>query len=85
MRTYGFTRPPSVLHRARLGNLALVPASLLPFKARWQAMANQLPEGSMLVILPRSTGIARQSAETVVSYLMAEGRAVTVMAAEKFT
>jgi hypothetical protein len=36
----------------------------------------------MLVVLPQGNGTARQSAEMVVRYLRAEGRAVAVMAAE---
>jgi hypothetical protein len=71
--------------RGKLNNLAVVPASLLPFKVKWQAMANNLPQGTVLVVLPRTNGTARQSAEMVVSYLRAEGRAVAVMAAERIT
>lgn len=67
-----------------MGNMALVPGSMLPFKARWQAAANSLPQGTVLVVLPRTNGTARQSAEMVVRYLRAEGRAVAVMAAEGF-
>ena len=84
MRTYRFTRPHSVLQRAKLDNLALVPASLLPFKAKWQAMTNGLPQGTVLVVLPRTNGTARQSAETVVQHLRSEGRRVTVLGAEGF-
>jgi hypothetical protein len=80
MRPY-FARPS---YRGKLGNLAVVPASLLPYKARWQAAANNLPEGTVLVVLPRTNGTARQSAEMVVRYLQAEGRAVVVMGAERF-
>lgn len=50
----GFTRPPLGLRRAKLDNLALVPASLLPFKAKWQRLANDLPEGNILIILPET-------------------------------
>jgi hypothetical protein len=35
-----------------LDNLALVPASLLPFKAQYQHLANTLPKGDILIILP---------------------------------
>jgi hypothetical protein len=34
--------PPRALPRARFDSLALVPASLLPFKVTWQRMANEL-------------------------------------------
>jgi hypothetical protein len=70
-------------HKRKLNNLAVVRASLLPFKAQWQGLANQMPEGSVLVVVPRTNGRVRQSAEMVVRYLRAEGRAVMVMAAER--
>src|SRR4051794_8587430 len=41
--------PPRSLKRAKFDNLALVPASLLPFKATWQQLANELPTGSTLI------------------------------------
>jgi hypothetical protein len=79
MRPY-IAKPPY-----KLGNLAVVPASLLPLKVKWQTVANNLPAGSVLVVLPRTKGTARQSAEMVVRCLRAEGRRVTVMAAERLT
>jgi hypothetical protein len=69
--------------RGKQNNLAVVPASLLPFKAQWQTVANNLPQGAVLVVLPRTNGTARRSAEMVVRYLRAEGRTVNVMAAER--
>jgi hypothetical protein len=69
--------------RGKLNNLAVVPASLLPFKAKWQAVANNLPQGTVLVVLPRTNSTARQSAEVVVRYLKAEGRTVAVMGTER--
>ncbi len=35
MSGYRITRPPRRLRKARLDNLVLVPASLLPFKEQW--------------------------------------------------
>lgn len=54
MRHYRTCSPPRSLRGAtvHLDNLALLPASLLPFKAKWQAIANGLPCGEMLIILP---------------------------------
>src|SRR3989442_5655878 len=42
--------PPARLQKARLDNIARVPASLLPFKAKYQPIANTLPTGSVLCI-----------------------------------
>jgi len=74
--------PPPAVRRATLDNLVLVPGSLLPFKETWQALANQLPEGSTLIILPSSNGSARRTLEKVSCSLKARGRRVTTMPAE---
>jgi hypothetical protein len=34
-------------------NITLVPASLLPFKARYEKLARTLPAGTMLLVPPR--------------------------------
>lgn len=85
MKGYRFTRPPSVLYKSKLDNLALVPASLLAFKAQWQAIANRMPQGTVLIVLPKTNGTARRSADMVVRYLRAEGRSVAVMVFERLT
>src|SRR5437763_7577349 len=42
--------PPHALQHARLDNIALVPASLLPLKGTYQPLANTLPTGSVLCV-----------------------------------
>jgi hypothetical protein len=42
--------PPQALQHARLDNIALVPASLLPLKGTYQPIANKLPTGSVLCV-----------------------------------
>jgi hypothetical protein len=37
------------VRRARLDNIALVPASLLPRKDKYQTIANNLPKGGVLI------------------------------------
>lgn len=68
--------PPRALRRAKLDNLAIVPASLLPFKAKWQALANSLPVGSAVIVLPSKPGAARATLERVSSQLTARGASV---------
>jgi hypothetical protein len=51
---YRITRPPRALREVRLDNIALVPASLLPFKDEWQSLANDLPAGGVLLSMPLS-------------------------------
>jgi hypothetical protein len=47
---YSFAEPPMRLKKARLDNIALVPASLLPMKGTYQPIANNLPTGSVLCV-----------------------------------
>jgi hypothetical protein len=46
---YHIVRPPKAVRKARLDNVALVPASLLPRKGKYQRIANNLPKGSILI------------------------------------
>ena len=74
-----FSPPPLPIRSARLDNLAIVPASLLPDKAEWQALANALPAGSTLIILPDKPGSARAALERVSQSLAAHGSHVTTI------
>jgi hypothetical protein len=78
------TRPPATLGKAKLDNLVLVPGSLLPFKEEWQALANQLPAGATLIVLPVSDGAARATLQKVSRSLQAKGRTVATMPARRF-
>ena len=80
------TNPPRALRcrGVQLDNLALVPASLLPFKAKWQAIANSLPEGDVLIILPASGTPSRKTLEKATSLLQSKGHRVTALPAEGF-
>ncbi len=79
------TAPPAALRRATLDNLALVPASLLPYKREWQQLANRLPRGATLIVLP-TTGSRRQrrTHATVATGLRAKGRTVATVPAQQF-
>ncbi len=44
------TDPPRAIQKAKLDNIALVPASLLPFKDLYQVVANELPQGTILCV-----------------------------------
>ena len=65
-------------------NLALVPGSLLPVRELWQQVADTLPVGAVLVVLPNDDGAQRRALESVALLLRAEGRQVTIMSAEPF-
>jgi hypothetical protein len=49
MKQYTLIQPPKALRKARMDNIAIVPASQLPFKNVWQKAANNLPHGSVLL------------------------------------
>ena len=74
-----FSPPPLPIRSARLDDLAIVPASLLPDKAEWQALANALPAGSTLNVLPDKPGAARAALERVSQRLAAHGSRVTTV------
>jgi hypothetical protein len=81
MKPFRFSRPPKELRKARLDNLVLVPASLLPFKEHYQQLANEQPQGTTLVVLPEETNPQRLALETVVTTLQAKGQRVATLAA----
>ena len=85
MRSSTFRRPPHALRRAKLDNLALVPASLLPYKAEYQAIANEQPPGTTLVVLPPGDSGQRRTLEQVASGLKAKGQRVQILSSEVVT
>jgi hypothetical protein len=54
MQQYRIKRPPKAIRRpgVRLDNVALVPASLLPFKKAWQVVANGMPTALPALDIP---------------------------------
>ena len=80
---YPITHPPKALAKARLDNIALVPASLLKEKAQWQAIANRLPTGSVLCI--PQTQRQRTILESVARFLRSKGRQVIHYPLERIT
>jgi hypothetical protein len=77
--------PTRTLKRATSDNLALVPASLLPFKAAWQRLANELPIGSTLIILPPSESPRSEALERIRTSFEAMGRSVKILPASEVT
>jgi hypothetical protein len=79
---YPFTEPPAKLKKARLDNIALVPASLLPFKTQYQPLANTLPKGSILLVASASSRHKR-ILESVASFLRTHSRQVITLPIER--
>jgi hypothetical protein len=46
---YRFTNPPQSFRRARLDNIAIVPASALPYRDSLREILNDLPKGGVLL------------------------------------
>lgn len=80
MRRVRFTKAPRDLARGRVevDNIALMPASLLLYKAHWQQVAHNLPDGDILVVLPFQTKLQR-IARSAASQLRQKGKHVRVM------
>jgi hypothetical protein len=66
----------------RLDNLALVPASLLPDKRRYQRLANQLPPGAVLIVLPTEAGPEQEALRATAARFLAKGHPVTTISAD---
>ncbi len=78
-------RGPHALQRpqVQLDNITLVPAHLLPRKAEYQALANDLPRGDILVVLPPPDSRERATMERVAQLFRTKGRRVTVLTEER--
>jgi hypothetical protein len=79
---YRFTNPPQVLYKAKLDNIVLVPASALPFKARYQKIANRLPKGSVLLCHSMKNKGQQKLLETVSTLFRQRGHRVTMLSTE---
>jgi hypothetical protein len=71
------------LRKARLDNIAIVPASLLPQKAQYQTIANSLPQGDILIVFPHAQHPERQLIEQLTTLFRAKGRRVTALQADQ--
>lgn len=81
-RQYQLTNPPEALRKAKLDNIALVPASLLPLKETYQPLANTLPKGSILLVQTQSPR-QRKILEKVTACLRTHGRQVITLPIER--
>ena len=71
--------PPHALQHARLDNIALVPASLLPRREKYQTIANKLPQGGVLICETSSTPKLQAILANVARFFRAHGRQVTML------
>jgi hypothetical protein len=85
MKHPSWRRGPRALWRphVRLDNLTLVPASLLSRKADDEAIADRLPRGEVLLVLPSAGSPERRTMQRVAQLFRANGRHVTVLTEER--
>ncbi len=81
MNGYRFTRPPRIVRRACKDNVALVPGSLLSQKAIYQDIANSLPRGAVLIVLPADSPVQKQAMLDVAKQFSKRGLQVSVLPA----
>ncbi len=78
-----FQRPPTSLFKTQLDNIAIVPASLLPFKSTWQQIANALPKGSILICHSPTNAKQKKILEDVGSLFKQKGHGVKNISADQ--
>jgi hypothetical protein len=80
---YRLTNPPEALRKARLDNIAIVPASMLGMKALWQTAANTLPQGGVLLCHSQQNTRQRKLLERVGETFRQQGHAVMQLPVEQ--
>jgi hypothetical protein len=73
---YRLTNPPKALLNAHLDNIAIVPASMLPFKTTWQKTANKMPKRGVLLCHSRKNTRQKKLLERVEEIFKRLGYAV---------
>jgi hypothetical protein len=73
---YRLTNPPKALLKARMDNIAIVPASMLGMKALWQTAANTLPQGGVLLCHTQQNTRQRRLLERIGETFRQQGHAV---------
>ena len=76
---YRIVRPPKALRKARLDNIALVPASLLTQKGRYQTIANNLPGRGVLICQTENMERITPILERVAAFFRQHGHVVKTL------
>jgi hypothetical protein len=76
---------PALTEHRRPQNPALLPGNLLAQRDLWQQLADSLPAGEVLVILPIQDGPQRRALMTAAIHLQAAGHRVTTLGADTFS
>ena len=76
---YRFTNPPKALLKARLDNIAIVPASMLPLTPTLEEKVNTLPRGGVFLCYAKENSRQRKILERVEETFREQGHAVKSM------
>jgi hypothetical protein len=82
---YQFTKPPKALLRARLGNIAIVPASMLPLQQGLQELINNLPQGGVFLCHSQANARQREVLDRVGQTFKQQGHPVKAMSVEQIS
>ena len=81
--SYRFTKPPKALLKARLDNIAIVPASMLPFQKSLQELIDALPQGAVFLCHAEENTKQRKLLERVEETFRQQGHVVRSMSVEQ--
>jgi hypothetical protein len=76
---FRFTNPPKALLKARLDNIAIVPASMLPLTETLKEKVNTLPKGGVFLCYAKENSRQRKILEWVGETFKEHGHAVKSM------
>lgn len=76
---YRFTSPPKALFKARMDNIAIVPASMLPLTETLKKKVNTLPKGGVFLCYAKANSRQRKILEQVEVTFREQGHAVKSM------
>ena len=76
---YRLTRPPKAILKARLDNIAIVPASMLPLTETLKKKVNTLPKGGVFLCYAKENTRQKKILERVGETFRGQGHAVKSM------
>ena len=80
---YRLTNPPKALLKARLDNIAIVPASMLPLMETLKEKVNTLPKGGVFLCYAKENTRQQKILERVEETFREQGHAVKSMSMEE--
>lgn len=81
MYNHKTTRPQTAKYT--IGNVALIPASLLPFRDEWRRLAATLPAGEILMVVPSGPDPLRGVMRILSPALRDRGRHITAISTDR--